>query len=239
MGKLAKMSFITLSQFYTSREWRELRESLILTRTKEDGFLYDEHNGEKLINSYDIIAHHIQPITLANVNDYSISLNPANIMLVSHRSHNEIHARHGFKHLKKVYYIYGAPCSGKNSFVNSVKGNSDLVVDIDLIWQAITGGEKYHKPPALKSPVFILRDALLDVVKTRAGNWERCYIIEGGANKVNRERLISTLDAEPILIEATIEECFERLATDPQRQAPAVREAWAGYIENWFNSYQP
>lgn len=231
-------TFTSLSQFYTSDEWRGFRASLLSERVNlNDGILYDEHNGKPLLNSYDIVAHHKIPLTMQNVNDYSISLNPENIMLVSHRSHNEIHARYGFAMLKKVYYVYGAPCSGKTTFVRESKGNSDLVLDIDLIWQAVTGGALYEKPDALKAAVFAMRDSLLDIVKTRTGKWEQAWVIEGGALKSDRERRISALGAEDIFIQCDKETCLQRLASDNTREL--VREQWRGYIDDWFNRYQP
>lgn len=231
-------TFTSLSQFYTSDEWRGFRASLLSERVNpNDGILYDEHNGKPLLNSYDIVAHHKIPLTMQNVNDYSISLNPKNIMLVSHRSHNEIHARYGFAMLKKVYYVYGAPCSGKTTFVRESKGNSDLVLDIDLIWQAVTGGALYEKPDALKAAVFALRDTLLDIVKTRMGKWERAWVIEGGANKADRERRINALGAEDIFIQCDKETCLQRLASDNTREL--VMEQWREYIDDWFNRYQP
>lgn len=209
---------------------------LIAERTnKEDGILYDEHNGKPLVNSYDIVLHHIQPLTMQNVNDFSVSLNPANIKIVSHRSHNEIHARFGFCTERKVYYVYGAPCSGKNAFVDGIRGNSDLIVDMDNIWQCITGGARYEKPNALKTNAFIIRDCLLDMVKTRTGKWERAFVIEGGALKGDRERRIKTLGAEPIYIDTDEKTCFERLASCEKRN----HEEWAGYIRTWFDTYQP
>lgn len=231
-------TFTSLSQFYTSDEWRGFRASLLSERVNlNDGILYDEHNGKPLLNSYDIVAHHKIPLTMQNVNDYSISLNPENIMLVSHRSHNEIHARYGFAMLKKVYYVYGAPCSGKTTFVRESKGNSDLVLDIDLIWQAVTGGALYEKPDALKAAVFAMRDTLLDIVKTRTGKWERAWVIEGGALKSDRERRISVLGAEDIFIQCDKETCLQRLASDNTREL--VMEQWRRYIDDWFNRYQP
>ena len=231
-------TFTSLSQFYTSDEWRGFRASLLSERVNlNDGILYDEHNGKPLLNSYDIVAHHKIPLTMQNVNDYSISLNPENIMLVSHRSHNEIHARYGFAMLKKVYYVYGAPCSGKTTFVRESKGNSDLVLDIDLIWQAVTGGALYEKPDALKAAVFAMRDTLLDIVKTRTGKWERAWVIEGGALKSDRERRISALGAEDIFIKCDKETCLQRLASDNTREL--VMEQWRRYIDDWFNRYQP
>lgn len=231
------MAFTTLAQFYNSSEWRKFRQLLIAERTnKEDGILYDEYSGKPLLKSYDIVLHHIKPLTMQNVNDFSISLNPENIMIVSQKSHNEIHARFGYCTERKVYYVYGAPCSGKTTFVNNIKGNSDIVIDIDNIWQCVTGGARYNKPNALKTNVFAIRDLMLDMVKTRAGKWERAFIIEGGAFKGERERKIELLGAEPIFIDTNKQTCLKRLASDKERTQEQKKE-WQTFIERWFNDY--
>lgn len=229
--------FTTLSEFYTSDLWRKFRKNLILERiNKSDGLIYDEFSGKPILNTYDIVLHHIQPLTMQNVNDYTISLNPDNIQIVTHKSHNEIHKRFGYCTQRKVYYVYGAPCSGKNTFVNNSKGNSDIIVDIDNVWQCLTGGERYNKPQALKTNVFIMRDCMLDMVKTRAGKWERAWIIEGGARKADRERRIKSLGAEPIFIDTDKETCLNRLANDEKRIKYV--DEWTTYIEQYFNEYQ-
>lgn len=229
--------FNTLSEFYNSTEWRKFRLCLIDERTnKSDGILYDEWDGNPLINAYDIVLHHKTPLTLENVNDYNVSLNPENIMIVSQRSHNEIHARFGFMTERKVYYVYGPPCAGKTTFVKSIKGNSDIVVDMDNIWECITGGDRYFKPNALKTNAFMVRDCLFDMVRTRAGKWERAFIIEGGAYKGDRERKIELLGAEPIFIGVDKKTCLKRLASDNSR-TQTEKEQWQEYIEQWFNDY--
>ena len=230
--------FTSLPQFYNSTEWRKFRAGLIQERVNPaDGFLYDEFSGKPIANAYDIVLHHIKPLTMANVNDYSISLNPANIMIVSQRSHNEIHKRFGYCTERKVYYVYGAPCSGKTTFVQSIKGNSDIVVDMDNIWQCITGGARYEKPNALKVQAFAIRDCLYESIRTRAGKWERAYIITGGALKGDRERHIQYFGAEAIFIDTDKETCLKRLATDESR-TQAQREEWRKYIDRWFSDYQ-
>lgn len=228
--------FKSLFDFYNSQLWRDFRRQLIADRTDPaDGFARDELTGQPILKEWDIIAHHKTELTLQNVNDFSISLNPDNIMLVSHRSHNEIHARFGYACGKKVYYVYGAPCSGKTHYVNSVKGNSDLIVDIDNIWQALTG-ERYYKPDALKACVFTLHNDLLDMCKTRQGRWSRAYIIAGGARREDRERTIKATGAEPILIQATEEQCIARLMGDPERKK--YTDQWQEYVKDWFEKYQ-
>lgn len=226
--------FTSLAQFYNSEIWRSFRLQLMNERAI-NGVIYDEWNGQPIYKAFDVVAHHKIELTLQNVNDVSISLNPENIMLVSHRSHNEIHARYGFMANKKIYYVYGAPCAGKSSFVQTVKGNSDFIIDIDLIWQCVTGGQLYHKPDALKSVVFAVRDQMIDKAKTRAGRWERCYIIEGGAIKSERERKINALGAEPIFINTSKEDCINNLMRDNKRKE--VYNEWLSYINEWFNKY--
>lgn len=229
--------FTSLSQFYTSQDWRKFRAQVIAdSMQKNNGSVIDELTGEVIVKSYDIVLHHKIPLTMQNVNDFSISLNRDNIMIVSQKSHNEIHKRYGYCTQRKVYYVYGAPCSGKNTFVNSIKGNSDLIVDMDNIWECITGAARYEKPNALKTIAFIVRDSLMDAVKTRAGKWERAYIITGGAIKSQRERELMALGAEPIYIEATKEECLKHLYNDETR-TEAQREKWAEYIEKWFADF--
>lgn len=234
--------FQSLSQFYNSDIWRNFRLSLIAERTnKEDGILYCEHSGGAILNGFEIVAHHKTPLTMQNVNDFSISLNPENIMLVSHKAHNEIHSRFGYVTQRKVYYVYGAPCSGKTTFVNNIKGNSDIVCDIDNIWQCITGGARYEKPNALKYNMFELRRCMLDMIKNRyprSNGWERAFVIDGGAAKTKREALIKELGAEVIFIDTDKETCLQRLTNDTNR-TQAQKNEWQKYINNWFEEYQP
>ena len=208
---------------------------LIAERTNSnDGVLYSQHSGQPLLKAYDIVLHHIKPLTPMNVNDFSVSLNPANILICSQKEHNEIHARFGFVAERKVYYVYGAPCAGKTTFVREIKGNSDIVVDMDSIWECITGGERYEKPNALKTNAFAVRDCLLEMVRTRAGKWERAWIISSEGSSGVRERAIERLGAEPIYIESTIDECLKRLYKNPNGRD--VKE-WEGFIKMFFEDY--
>lgn len=228
--------FKSFEQFYNSKLWRDFRQQLIDERTnKADGILYCQHSGKPLLHNYEIVAHHIKPLTLQNINDYAISLNPENILLVSHTAHNEIHARFGYCAQRKVYIVHGAPCSGKSSFVDRIKGNSDLIVDIDNIWEAVTG-KRYYKPNALKANVFAMRDTLLETVRTRAGNWERCFVIEGLPYKAERERRTAVYGAELIHIDTDRETCLQRLQRDDSRRE--YEAEWRKYIDDYFLRYQ-
>lgn len=224
------MSF-TLDTFYRSKEWEQLRRVIIAERTKPDGFIYDEETGKPIVNAYDLILHHKVFLTEENVNDFEISLNPANIEVVSHKTHNFIHERLGASR-KEIFLVYGPPLAGKTTWVLENKGPNDLVVDIDSLWEAITG-KRYVKPWKLRSIAFRMRDDLLDAIKFRFGKWSSAYIIGGYASAGERERLAQELGARLVFIEATQDECLTRLANDTERDA----EEWSKYIFDWFDLY--
>lgn len=222
------MSF-TLDTFYRSKEWNDFRKVIIAERTKPDGFIYDEETGKPIVNPYDLILHHKVYLTEENVNDFEISLNPANIEVVSHKTHNLIHERLGASR-HEIFIVYGPPLAGKTTWVQENKGPNDLVLDIDSLWQAITG-KRYYKPAKLRAVVFRLRDSILDMIKFRYGKWSNAYIIGGYAAEGERERLAKELGARLVFIEATQDECLNRLANDLERDA----EEWCKYIFEWFD----
>lgn len=217
------MEYQSLAQFYTSTEWRKFRQVVIAERINpKDGTLYDEYSGKPIFKSYEIILHHKIELTMQNVNDRSVSLNPDNIMIVTPRSHNEIHNRFGGRvktWQRKVYYVCGSPCSGKSTFVRENMQAGDLILDIDKLWSALSGQPEYIKPSEIKAVVFNARNAIIDSIKTRAGNWQTAWVVEGGALLGDRMRRIDALGAEAIHIDTSCDECIRRLASDDSRRA--------------------
>ena len=220
-----------LSRFYRSPEWEGLVKLLKMERVGEDGLLRCEYCGEPITRAYDCIGHHKEQLTPDNVNDYAVSLNPDNIMLVHHKCHNAIHARFGREGSRHVYVIYGPPCSGKTSMVRTSATPDDLVLDVDNIWTAVTNNARYIKPDRLKQPVFAVRDCLLDCIKTRRGKWVNAWIIGGYPLLMERRRLCDTMGAESIFIDTDRETCIGR----------AVERGgdWVQYVNEWFDRFQP
>lgn len=221
-----------LFNFYRSKEWCLLIQHIRHDRLNGEGLIICEYCGKPIIKEYDCIAHHKIYLTEDNVNDYSISLNPDNIMLVHHKCHNIIHDKLSYRG-RKVYMVYGAPMAGKETYVNGVKGDGDLIVNIDSIWQCVSGGD--GKPNRLKSIVFGIRDYMLDSIKYRRGKWNNAYIIGGYPLISERERLCKELGAEEIFIECSLDECLKRLEACEDRD----KEEYTKYIFDWFDKYIP
>lgn len=222
----------TLSTFYRSREWEGLLKQLRIDRLNEDGEIICEYCGNPITKAYDLIGHHKVELTEANVNDFAVSLNPENVSFVHHRCHNFIHNKLGYA-VREVFLVYGAPLSGKTSWVKANMSEGDLVIDLDNIWQCVSGCERYVKPKRLKSIVFNVRNVLLDAVRYRAGKWNNCYIIGGYALSSERERLCKELGAREVFIEASKDECLARL----DGRENIDKSEWREFIEDWFEKF--
>lgn len=225
---------MSLYNFYRSKEWERLLQVLKNERIDSQGYNVCEECGKPIVRAYDCIGHHKKELTEENYTDYNISLNPDNIALVHHRCHNRIHNKLGYTQ-RQVYVVYGSPLSGKSSYVAEAMAEGDLIIDMDSIWQCVSGCERYVKPNRLKSVVFSVRDNLLESVKYRRGKWLNAYIIGGYPFKAERDRLIDTLGAREVFIDTDKETCLNRLlACEDSRN----KDEWERYINDWWLQYQ-
>lgn len=227
----------TLGNFYKSKEWEKLVVLLRMQRVNEDGDIICACCGEPISRAYDCIGHHVIELDDTNVNDAAIALNPDNIQLVHHRCHNRIHKKlYNGDGARQVYLVYGSPLSGKSTWVEMVRNAGDLIVDMDNIWQCISDCKRYEKPGALNTCAFGVRDYLLECVKYRRGKWKNAYVIGGYPLISERERMCRELRAREVFIDTSKEECLRRLqVVDDGRD----KEAWTGFIDQWWRRYAP
>ena len=197
-----------------------------------------QHCGEMIGRASDITLHHIRELTPENYQDANLSLNPENIKIIHKECHNKLHRRYQGQNTteRQVYLVYGPPLSGKNTFVQDRMELGDLIVDMDLIYRALSMLELYNKPDSLLPNVRGVWNTLLDQVKTRYGRWTHAWVIGGFAEKYRREKMAADLGAEMIFCDVAQEECLKRLELDTHRSSQ--REEWAGYIRKWFDEYR-
>lgn len=219
-----------IKRFYRSKEWITLRLNLINERGNEC-----ELCNETIAVARDIIGHHKVELTPENVSDANISLNPENILIVCFDCHNKIHKRFGHQHGKEVYIVYGPPMSGKTTYVRSQLERGDIVIDMDMLYAAVSMLPSYDKPDNLYNNVIGIHSQLIDNIKTRYGKWHTAWIIGGYADKYKRERLANDLGADLIYIDEDIDVCYSRLKDDEERKNR--QEEWKSYIDKWFDSY--
>lgn len=223
---------MSLYNFYRSDQWENLLKILKLERVDSQGNIICAHCGKPIVKAYDCIGHHIIELTEENYTDVNISLNPDNIQLVHHKCHNIIHNKL-YSGNRQVFIVYGSPLSGKSSYVTEAMVEGDLIIDMDSIWQCVSGCERYVKPNRLKSVVFAVRDNLLESVKYRRGKWQNAYVIGGYPFKAERERLIDSLGAREIFIDTDKDTCINRLLACEDRD----KAEWERYINDWWLQY--
>lgn len=222
--------YAILQSFYASREWIALRIMLILER----GGRCERCGG--IFKSEDIVGHHKVELTPENVHDKTISLNPVMIEILCRTCHDTEHNRFGRRKEKSVYLVYGPPLAGKKSFVRQQQHRGDLIVSMDTLYAAISGLPEYDKPDSLFGNVVRVHDQLIDNIKTRWGKWSTAWVIGGYADKFKRERTATDIGAELIFIEASKEECYNRLELDERLQYR--KPEWRSYIDKWFEQYR-
>lgn len=222
--------YAILQSFYASEKWIRFRQLLISQRG-----LVCEYCHQPVTRLSELTAHHKKELTPENVHDYNISLNPDNIMIIHHECHNKIHNRFGYRPGHKVYLVFGAPMSGKKTYVQSNMNKGDIVIDMDRLYEAVSMQPIYDKPDNLFSNVIGIHNLLLDNIKTRYGKWNDAWVIGGYADKYKREKVANDLGAEIIFCDISKEECLRRLETDDKRRYRI--EEWKEYIEKWFKAY--
>lgn len=244
-------NYKSTSDFYRGEDWAKCKAQVLHDRIK-DGVIYCEHCGKPIVkgfnpsnnkNSGAIVFHHIIYLNNINVNQAEISINPENIMVCHWSCHNEIHQRFGYSGSnnipeKKVYIVTGASCSGKTSWVQERLEPNDVVVDIDDLWEVTSGQPRYTKPSALKPIVFNLRDELKGLIARGAGTWRNAYIIESLPSATDRNReadKYKQFNVEVITMEATQDECLNRLHSNPSGRNINDYEK---YIKEYYERYR-
>jgi hypothetical protein len=222
--------YAIIKTFLASEKWINFRMLLISERGNKC-----QKCGKVIATSIDIIGHHKIELTPENVHDYNVSLNPNNVDLVCFDCHNQIHNRFGYKPGRNVYVVFGAPLSGKNTFVYGHMSRGDIVVDMDSLYHAVSMLPSYDKPDSLLSNVRAVHNLLVDNIKTRYGKWGNAWIIGGYADKYKRERLADNLGAELVFCNVSKEECLRRLEIDEDRRYR--KDEWRWYIEKWFERF--
>lgn len=135
----------------------------------------------------------------------------------------------------KVKLVYGAPCSGKSTYVREQIGEHDLCWDYDKLMAAVTSqkNQTANNHP-MADFVIGLRKAILDLAQPKKyveNLYITCLWI---TDKLKSE--VEGFDVEEIFIDATKEECFQRLKADDNR--PDKGE-WKMLINTWFKEHAP
>lgn len=139
------------------------------------------------------------------------------------------------KNNTEVIIVAGPPASGKTTYVVKNMNKKDLVVDMDWLFQALSGLDYYEKPEELLPFVCEARDAVIERLN-RSNDVKKAWIIGGYPKASKRKKLAQKLDAEVLLLNGSKEKCLERAKNDDRRNN---NKKWEKIINDWFKKYTP
>lgn len=134
-----------------------------------------------------------------------------------------------------IRVLCGPVGSGKTTYCNKYRQPGDVVIDLDLIFQGITGAAKYDKPPDLWPWARGCRDALLDMAEAiqPPGN---VWILTGAPTPAERQEYADRFPGCSIhVFPVPVEECARRCKADPER---SDKLDWNNLIFRWWFQYQ-
>ena len=212
-----------IDAFYHSKAWRDLSYLLRLKSGK------CQRCG-RIADMKQLHAHHKVLLTPSNVNDVSISLNPDYIEILCNSCHDEEHNRFGYTE-HHIYIIYGAPCSGKTTYALERMSNNDIIVDLDMIYEMLTGQDGHEHSDGLRFIAFKIRDTSYDIIKTRYGRFNDAYIVAGLPHRGEREALARRLGAELVHIDTSEDECIKRAEGRPSHTIQIIKNYFVNFEE--------
>ena len=137
---------------------------------------------------------------------------------------------------KVVFIVYGAPGSGKTTFVKDSLMPGDIVVDLDVITAALLGTENKHPDYATVMPLVLsVRDSLYTMIEARVGLWMRAFVISASPDERQISQLADRLGASCIYMDITEDECLRRVMNDPAR--PDKNKA-GQIVKEWFYKHR-
>lgn len=134
-----------------------------------------------------------------------------------------------------VYIVWGPPAAGKTTYVREHKMSGDLIVDFDLIKQAVSMEPKTGNIGDLYPLAEGVREYLYQKIETRDVAAENAWVIGSLANSGERQALAHRLAAKLIFIDTSYGECVRRAMKDAERKD---KELQLFIIDKWFSNYQ-
>lgn len=135
----------------------------------------------------------------------------------------------------EVILVIGPSGSGKSTLVRKHARRGDLVIDFDLLFQAVSGQPLYEKPESLLPFVLAARDSMLSLLG-EVDDVPKAWVIRNKITLREIEQFKQDYDATVLQLRVPAEECKRRIDADPSRPH-AQREQWWQRIDQWWSEH--
>ncbi len=129
--------------------------------------------------------------------------------------------------------VYGPPCSGKSTYVNTKLGKKDVRFDYDLLMQSISTRKSHEYSDDHLPYVMDFREVIIKK-STKAKGIKDTYVI---ATRITDKLKAELKDKNPTykLIDTTKEQCLKYLKQDKTRKD---KKFWRKKINDWFEWHE-
>lgn len=125
----------------------------------------------------------------------------------------------------KLHVITGAPCSGKSTYVREHRQSGDVVIDYDVIAQALGSENPHRAPDNIRRAAFAARRGAIESVLTSGAE---AWVIHTTPNERDMARYLKA-GADVITLDTDLDTCLQRAKDDnrPEGTSDAILE-WFG-----------
>ncbi len=131
-----------------------------------------------------------------------------------------------------LYLIWGPPGSGKTTYAKSKMVDGDIIIDFDLIAEALTGMEVHCIEFSLITRVF---DAFNYLVDTEAHfpNVRNTFIVKPCPTQEDRQRF-EDMGAELVFMDTPQMDCVSRCVHRGEKFEKEDFDRWTSVVKKWF-----
>lgn len=136
--------------------------------------------------------------------------------------------------------VCGPPGAGKTTYVQQKIKRGDVVLDLDLIFSAISGLPVHDKPESLLSYMLNVQHAALAHLVLLGNDRPRSWIVGGFPTRQDRQRIKDMMGPQYtkiVILNTNQSTCRQRINDNPLRRDHFYE--FGQMIENWFEEYEP
>ena len=137
--------------------------------------------------------------------------------------------------MTQVTIVCGAPGSGKTSWAARQMCWGDLILDIDTLYQALTGLPMYDKPQTLLPVVLAIRDAVVAQLN-KPNQVQKAFIITTTTKHAEIIAMAQKLKGRVVVLGTASVTCLQRISADPRRKDKL--EQWQQLVKRWFRDWR-
>lgn len=213
---------------YSTARWQKVRALHL-----RDKPLCVECEKKGIIKQANVLDHVI-PHRINGSIDFFDSSNHQGLCTRCHNSKSAIERKaydYNTKDSKpEVILVYGPPGSGKTTW--AMQQQYTVLIDMDLIWQDITGLGWYDRPKHLLPRIYAEHDRRIDnISKLQQG--DKAIVITTNLKSWKVKQLMKIYKPSLNRLYVTKDECIQRVMQDDRRQD---KQQHIDLIEKWFNT---